>query len=131
MLIYNTTAFQQVGAGTPDATWTWDRLADVVRQVMARDANALGMSMPPYELPLRGNGGDILSTDEKRCILDQPAAVEAIQWMGDLRQRQRVVPGPPELGGQAVRALFDTGRVVAHWADPGFLNTTVRQRVNF
>jgi multiple sugar transport system substrate-binding protein len=124
MLIYNTTAFQQVGAGTPDATWTWDRL-------VARDANVLGMSMPPYELPLRGNGGDILSTDEKQCILDQPAAVEAIQWMGDLRQRQRVVPGPPELGGQAVRALFDTGRIVAHWADPGFLNTTVRQKVHF
>src|SRR5687768_14558324 len=131
MLIYNTTAFQQVGGGTPDATWTWDRLVDVIRRVMARDTNVLGMSMPPYELPLRGNGGDILSKDEKQCILDQPAAVEAIQWNGDLRQRHRVVPGPAETGGQAVRALFDTGRIVAHWADPGFLNTTVRQKVNF
>ena len=131
MLIYNTTAFQQVGGGTPDATWTWDRLVDVIRRVMARDTNVLGMSMPPYELPLRGNGGDILSKDEKQCILDKPEAVEAIQWNGDLRQRHRVVPGPAEMGGQAVRALFDTGRIVAHWADPGFLNTTVRQRVNF
>jgi multiple sugar transport system substrate-binding protein len=131
MLIYNTTAFQQVGAGTPNSTWTWDRLVDVMRQVIARDPNVLGMSMPPYELPLRGNGGDILSKDEKQCTLDKPEAVEAIQWMGDLRQRQRVVPGPAEMGGQAVRALFDTGRIVAHWADPGFLNTTVRQKVNF
>ena len=131
MLIYNTTAFQQVGAGTPDATWTWDKLVEVMRQVIARDSNVLGMSMPPYELPLRGNGGDILSKDEKQCILDKPEAVEAIQWSGDLRQRQRVVPGPAEMGGLAVRALFDTGRIVAHWADPGFLNTTVRQKVNF
>ncbi|HEU5315799.1 MAG TPA: sugar ABC transporter substrate-binding protein [Chloroflexota bacterium] len=131
MLIYNTTAFQQVGAGKPDATWTWDRLVDVVRQVIARDTNVIGMSMPPYELPLRGNGGDILSKDEKQCTLDKPEAVEAIQWMGDLRQRQRVVPGPAEMGGQAARALFDNARIVAHWADPGFLNTTVRQKVNF
>lgn len=131
MLIYNTTAFQQVGAGTPDATWTWDRLMEVLRQIIARDGNVLGMSMPPYELPLRGNGGDILSKDEKTCLLDQPAAMEAIQWNGDLRQRHRVVPGPAEMGGQAARALFDTGRFVAHWADPGFLNTTVRQKVNF
>jgi multiple sugar transport system substrate-binding protein len=131
MLIYNTTAFQSVGAGTPDATWTWDKLVDAIKRVMARDSNVIGMSMPPYELPLRGNGGDILSKDEKQCILDKPEAVEAIQWMGDLRQRQRVVPGPAEMGGQAARALFDTGKIVAHWADPGFLNTTVRQKVNF
>jgi len=131
MMIYNTTAFQQVGAGTPDATWTWDRLVDVIRQTMARDANVLGMNMPPYELPLRGNGGDILSNDEKQCILDQPAAVEAIQWEGDLRQRHRVVPGTAEMGGLAARALFDSGRIVVNWADPGFLNTTVRQKMNF
>jgi multiple sugar transport system substrate-binding protein len=131
MLIYNTTAFQHVGAGTPDATWAWDRLVEVVRQAIARDPNVLGMTMPPYELPVRGNGGDILSKDEKRCLLDEPAAVEAIQWSGDLRQRHRVVPGPAEVGGQTPRQLFDTGRVVAHWADPGFLNTTVRQKVNF
>lgn len=131
MLIYNTSAFQQVGAGTPDATWTWDRLVDVMRQIMARDANVLGMGMPPYELPVRANGGDILSKDEKQCLLDQPAAVEAIQWSGDLRQRHRVVPGAAEMGGQTPRQLFDSGRLVAHWADPGFLNTTVRQKVNF
>ncbi len=130
-LIYNTSAFQQVGAGPPDASWTWDRLVDVVRQSMARDTNVLGMSMPPYELPVRANGGDILSKDEKRCLLDQPAAVEAIQWLGDLRQRHRVVPGPEEMGGQAVRQLFDTGRLVVHVADPGFLSTTQRQQVNF
>jgi multiple sugar transport system substrate-binding protein len=131
MMIYNTTAFQQVGAGTPDATWTWDKLVDVIRQTMARDSNVLGMNMPPYELPLRGNGGDILSKDEKQCILDQPVAVEAIQWEGDLRQRHRVVPGTAEMGGQSVRALFDSGRIVVNWADPGFLNTTVRQKMNF
>lgn len=131
MLIYNTSAFQQVGAGTPDATWTWDKLVDVMRQVIARDSNVLGMSMPPYELPVRAAGGDILSKDEKQCLLDQPAAVEAIQWSGDLRQRHLVVPSPADMSGQNARQLFDSGRVVAHWADPGFLNTTVRQNVNF
>jgi multiple sugar transport system substrate-binding protein len=130
-LIYNTSAFQGVGAGTPDASWTWDRLVDVVRQARAKDSSVLGMSMPPYELPLRANGGDILSKDEKKCLLDEPAAVEAIQWNGDLRQRHRVVPHPDEMAGQDNRKLFDAGRLVVHVADPGFLNTTQRQQVNF
>ena len=30
-----------------------------------------------------------------------------------------------------MRQLFDSGRIVSHFADPGFLNTTQRQQVNF
>ncbi len=129
-LIYNTNAFQQVGAGAPDATWTWDRLADVVRQTMARDPNVLGMSMPPYELPVRDNGGDILTRDEKKCLLDEPAAVEAFQWMADQRHRHRIVPPSEDNTPQALRGHFDTGRIVAHVADSGFLSATLRQQVN-
>ena len=130
-LFYNTTALSQAGLGKPDATWTWDKLMEAARTVRGRDANNLGMTQPPYELPVRDNGGDILSPDEKKCILDQPPALEAIQWMGDLRQRQRVVPDPSETGGQAVRALFDSGRYAFHIGDPGFLSGTLRAKLAF
>ncbi|HEU5315600.1 MAG TPA: sugar ABC transporter substrate-binding protein [Chloroflexota bacterium] len=130
-LFYNTTALQQAGLGKPDATWTWDKLMEAARTVRGRDANNLGMTMPPYELPVRDNGGDILTADEKKCILDQPPAVEAIQWMGDLRQRQRAVPDSSETAGQAARALFDAGRYAFHIGDPGFLSGTIRAKLNF
>ena len=130
-LFYNATSLTQAGLGKPDATWTWDKLMEAARTVRGRDANNLGMTQPPYELPVRDNGGDILSADEKKCILDQPPAVEAIQWLGDLRQRQRAVPEPSEMGGQAARALFDAGRFAFHIGDPGFLSGTLRAKLAF
>jgi ABC-type glycerol-3-phosphate transport system substrate-binding protein len=130
-LIYNTAAFQQMGVAKPDASWTWDRLRETIWLVKGSDPTLLGMSMPPYELPVRANGGDILSQDETKCLLDQPPAVEAIQWNADLRLTHRVVPAPDETGGQSTRQLFDAGRLVAHIADPGFLSQTQRARLSF
>jgi multiple sugar transport system substrate-binding protein len=130
-LLYHKGAFGGAGAGTPDATWTWDRLADAVRAAMGRDPNMLGMTMPPYELLVRGNGGEILSQDEKHCLLDQPGAVTGIQWNGDLRQKHRLVPAPEDTAGQTARQLFDAGRYAVHVSDPGFLSQTQRGKLSF
>ena len=131
-LIYNTDAFRRVGAGTPDASWTWDRLRDAVAtRIKPADPNILGMSDPPYELPIRCNGGDILSKDERRCVLDEPAAYEAVQWIADLMLKHQASPTAADTAGQTDRQLFDTGRIVAHIADPGFLSTTQRNKLNF
>ncbi|HVG98684.1 MAG TPA: extracellular solute-binding protein, partial [Chloroflexota bacterium] len=130
-LLYHKGAFQGAGAGTPDASWNWDRLAEAVRAVMGRDPSSLGMTMPPYELPVRSNGGEILSPDEKRCLLDQPGAVTGVQWNGDLRQKHRLVAAPEDTAGQTPRQLFDSGRLAVHVADPGFLSQTQRGKLSF
>ena len=130
-LFFNGSALAQAGVAKPDASWTWDKLLEAAKQVRLRDANSLGMTMPPYELPVRDNGGDILSADEKRCLLDQPPAVEAIQWSGDLQQKHGVVASSQETGGQSVRTLFDGGRYAFHVGDPGFLSGTIRGKLGF
>jgi multiple sugar transport system substrate-binding protein len=130
-LFYNQTALSQAGVAKPDVSWTWDKLLESARAIRQRDTNSLGMTQPPYELPLRDNGGDVLTADEKKCLLDQPAAVEAIQWAGDLRQKHHAVPEPAEMSGQAARALFDSGRFAFHLGDPGFLSGTIRGKLSF
>jgi multiple sugar transport system substrate-binding protein len=130
-VVYNASVFDATGVGRPDGAWTWERLREALWLVKGRDPNVVGMSMPPYELPVRANGGDILSPDEKRCVLDQPAAVEAIQWNADLRLKHRVVPGPEETGGQTSRQLFDAGRLALQIGDPGFLSQTQRTPLSF
>lgn len=130
-LIYNAGVFQQAGQPAPDATWTWERYLTAARAVLSKDPNNLGVTMPPYELPVRGNGGDVLSKDEKRCLLDEAVAVEAIQWMADLRLKHRISPGQSEMGGQNARQLFDAGRLAAHIGDPGFLSQTQRGKLGF
>lgn len=129
--LYNATLYEQAGVSKPDATWTWDRLLEATRAVMARHSTVVGISMPPYELPVRGAGGDVLSKDEKKCLLDEPAALEGIQFNADLRQKHRVVPGTAEMGGQTVRQLFDTGRLASHIGDPGFLSGSQRGKLGF
>jgi multiple sugar transport system substrate-binding protein len=130
-LLFNGSALAQAGVAAPGPSWTWDTLLDAARQVRQRDANSLGMTMPPYELPVRDNGGDVLSADEKKCLLDQPPAVEAIQWSADLRLKHGAVPQPDETGGQQPRALFDGGRYAFHIGDPGFLSGTIRAKLGF
>jgi multiple sugar transport system substrate-binding protein len=130
-MLYNVSVFEAAGVGKPDASWTWDRLREAVWLVKGRAPEVVGMTMPPYELPVRANGGDILSPDEKRCVLDQPPAVEAIQWNADLRLKHRVVPMPEETAGQTTRQLFDTGRLAVHIGDPGFLSVTQRGQLSF
>ncbi len=41
-------------------------------------------------------GGDILNKDGTRCILDEPPAVEGLQFLQDLYYRYRVMPPPSE-----------------------------------
>ncbi|MER3406287.1 MAG: hypothetical protein C4289_14925, partial [Chloroflexota bacterium] len=130
-VLYNASIFDATGVGKPDGSWTWEHLREALWLVKGRDPNVVGMSMPPYELPVRANGGDILSPDEKRCVLDQPAAVEAVQWNADLRLKHRVVPAQEETGGQSSRQLFDTGRLALHIGDPGFLSQTQRTPLSF
>ena len=56
-LFYNAGSLGAAGVPRPDATWTWNRLLEAAVTVRQRDPNSLGTTMPPYELPVRGNGG--------------------------------------------------------------------------
>ena len=49
-------------------------------------------------------GGDILNTDGTKCNLDEPAAVEGLQFLQDLIYRHRVMP-PPSAGLNSVNAM--------------------------
>ncbi|HXI19256.1 MAG TPA: sugar ABC transporter substrate-binding protein [Chloroflexota bacterium] len=129
--LYNATLYEQAGVSRPDATWSWDRLLEATRAVMARHSAVVGISMPPYELPVRGAGGDVLSKDEKKCLLDEPAALDGIQFNADLRQKHRVVPGMAEMGGQTMLQLFDSGRLASHIGDPGALSGRQRGKLGF
>ncbi|HEX2036143.1 MAG TPA: hypothetical protein VHS99_18330, partial [Chloroflexota bacterium] len=45
---------------------------------------------------LAANGGELLDKDNKTCLLNEPPAVEALQFLQDLVFRHRVMPDPPQ-----------------------------------
>jgi multiple sugar transport system substrate-binding protein len=60
---------------------------------------------------VRANGGDFLDQDHQRCIVDQPAAQEAWQYLVDLRVKDRLSPDAPALQAMSSQNLFINGKL--------------------
>ncbi|MBI3972418.1 MAG: extracellular solute-binding protein, partial [Chloroflexi bacterium] len=95
VLYYNVDLFQQAGRKLPPDTWTstawsWDEfLADARALTKTADdgqSGTFGYGLWPglrtsYGLFIWNAGGDILSPDGKTCVIDQPTAVDGLQFM--------------------------------------------------
>jgi multiple sugar transport system substrate-binding protein len=59
-------------------------------------------------------GAEFFSPDGKQCIIDQPAAREALQWLADLIVKHHIAPSPAEHAASGLtgtqQAKFSTGR---------------------
>lgn len=96
--------------------WTWQKLREysIAMSKRHRDGRPiqLGFQFPGFvnQAPLLYcYGADILSPDHKTCLLDSPQAIEAYQFLLDLRWKDHVSPTP----GEAAQAFFkfESGRI--------------------
>jgi multiple sugar transport system substrate-binding protein len=120
-LFYNRQHFSQAGIKPPAAGWTWDDFLKTARE-LTRPAPAgtqWGTALEPiadFCYPwLWGAGGDDVEPTRGAASIDQPAAVEALEWLADLRLKHRVAPPAGELA-DALTA-FGAGRV-STWYGP-------------
>lgn len=109
---------------------TTDQLIDWARQVTRRQDNVWGWwpqtgISEPVMLFLRTFGGDLLSPDGKRCVIDSPQAREALQWQYDCQYKFQIVdnllpPTGPVLAFQEGRLAFHnwTPIRIANWVTP-------------
>lgn len=116
VIFYNADMFKQAGLAPPKADWTWQEFLDSARD-LTRDTNNDGdpdifgfsfYAKPPlFWLPFVWSaGGDLFSPDLKQTVLDQPAAVQGLQWYADLRNKWHVAPKKVESGGATMSDLF-------------------------
>jgi len=54
------------------------------------------------------NGGELLSTDGKQTLLDEPAAAEGVQFAADMVNVHKVAPPPKDAGGPDPMTLFQS-----------------------
>jgi ABC-type glycerol-3-phosphate transport system substrate-binding protein len=103
---YNTTLFQQAGLAAPKPTWTWNDYLDVGRQLTKKDASGqvtqAGILPPAFGsadvqpwIWLWSNGADLLSDDFKKARIDEPQAIEAVQFAVDLIQKHGITSSSP------------------------------------
>jgi multiple sugar transport system substrate-binding protein len=116
---YNVDLFERLGVDPPDESWTWEDFLDAAKRLTIDEdgdgrPEVYGTSSYHWFNWVRQNGGRILSGDGKRCLLDSPEAIEAIQYAADLVYRHHVAPPPAVTMDTSPTILFTQGRIAMH-----------------
>jgi multiple sugar transport system substrate-binding protein len=132
---WNQELFRQSGVAAPPVEWSGtafdhNALLDAARRLTKREGGASDryglwvQSDVQWVLPfLWSNGADVVSRDLRTITLDQPAALETLQFLADFVLKHQAAPTPDELaagggGGQ----LFFAGRLAMHHTGSNFVN---------
>ena len=108
--------FQEAGLATPNdlmakGKWTWPAFLDAAEKLTSTngvtprfgvDTSISSSSIAPW---VWGNGGEYLSADQQKLLLDEPASVDAIQFLHDLIWKQHVAAQPGQ-GPGAIKAFI-------------------------
>jgi multiple sugar transport system substrate-binding protein len=115
-LFYNKDLFDKAGLKYPDDTWTWNTLRETARKLTITQGDQTTQwgfySENLYRSWLNfiyQNGGTVLNADKSKGTIAQPETVDALKFMVDLVQKDKVSPAPGQLAGAA--SPFQTGRV--------------------
>jgi ABC-type glycerol-3-phosphate transport system substrate-binding protein len=127
-LIYNKGLFRDAGLDPNRPPETWKDLVDYSKRLTRADAS--GRQIYGYGVDGGGevanlasrlipmiwmNGGAVLSDDNKKALIDQPASVAAVDFYAGLFTREGVAP-PSTLqnDGLAMRRLYSAGSLVQY-----------------
>ena len=121
-LFYNQQLFDEAGVKYPDATWTWHTFLDAAKRLTKPGAGPETAVYGFHHRPLYDqtmvwpwqNGGEFLNKAQTACLLDAPAATEALQWLADLRNVHGVAPRPNALGTEDQGRLFLDRRIAMY-----------------
>ena len=118
---YNKDLFRRAGVPFPDESWDWQKQLDASVKMTDVPAGLFGLNLstaiPRLNERILQNGGFIVDpNDDTKCLLDQPAALEALQWVHDRIWRQNIAPQPQQRGS----ANLTRDGKVAMWEQGGW-----------
>lgn len=127
LLFYNQELFDAAGVEYPTADWTWEDELAAAEQITNADAGIWGMNAPvtynEFYKTAAQNGCEIIAADGTVTI-DQPACVEALQFMVDPIANLHVQPSEVDLSGIGDTDLFLQGKIAmittGIWMIPAF-----------
>ena len=105
VFVFNRALFDRLSVTPPDrlekdGRWTWDTFVSTLRSLTTGTPGSPDRTIGSHNHNMNldwacawiwRNGGDVFTRDGKRCTLNEPAAVEAIQGVADLYLRYQVV----------------------------------------
>jgi multiple sugar transport system substrate-binding protein len=133
LLYYNKDLFDKAGVAYPpasaDRAWTWDEFVATAKKLTfdanGRTPNDAGFNRNQIrqygamvetltwqlEVWALSNGGGFYTPDGKQVIIDQAAAIEAIQKVADLHLKDNVAPLSPGLTDDGIQRSIIAGTV--------------------
>lgn len=123
ILYYNKDMFDKAGIKYPDDSWTWDIYREAAKK-MTVDSNKDGRidqygctvnTLINFYLPwIFSNGGDLISSDRTKCLINSPENIETMQYLHDLIYVDKSSPIPSFVTGnvnQVGAFSFQTGKI--------------------
>ncbi|HEC62589.1 MAG TPA: sugar ABC transporter substrate-binding protein [bacterium] len=116
---FNKTLLDQNGLGYPDNNWSFEDVIEMGQKI-TKDTDGDGkndqwgfwITNRTDSWPIIwASGGQILNEDKTKCMLDQPEAIEGLQFMKDLIHKYKISPTPAQLEG--IGDFFMTGKLVS------------------
>ncbi len=112
LLFYNRDIFARAGLAEPNENWTWEReFAAAAQRLVSFMEGEQGFAMDfgpnVWNTLVYSWGGEFFDKAGKRCLLDQPAAIAALELAQGLRFQRRFAPAQGQEGG----ATFNNGRI--------------------
>ena len=133
-VFFNRALFAAAGRTHPDelykqGRWTWDALTEVAvaltRRVGGGEVQQLGLSHRSiWRLALNANGSDVYDDfrKPKKARLDEPAAIQALEWLQDLAVKHRAAwnTADAQTIGVNNNEALNLGKVAMHvsWGVP-------------
>ena len=136
VIFYNKALFEEAGLAYPVSGWTWEDLRQAAIELTKREdgeTTQYGFAYEPndwWRLWVWQAGGEVYDDDfaATKTVIDSPEAIEAIQWLADLSNVDRVTP-PYEVQQTSlgIGNLFQDGKLAMAFGNhallPGFAET--------
>lgn len=130
-LWYNKTMFDEAGITYPDNTWTWEKMAEVAKQLTKADGSQYGYAIntgnnqDSYYNTIYSYGGYVISDDKNKSGYDDPNTIKAMQVIEQMIL-DKSVPSLEILSENGADVLFNSGKVAmitqGSWMVPAFKN---------
>jgi multiple sugar transport system substrate-binding protein len=139
ILYYNEDYIKAQGLTPPaeiEDTFDWTQFRDYALKLTKREGDEVKMwgalTTGGIETSwlnfMRANGGDFLNADSTKCIVDEPASVEAWQFLADMRLKDQVSPSSEALQAEDSRSMFMTGKLPL-WPDGSWVMNTLNSQL--
>lgn len=136
---FNKAMFDKAGVKYPAANWTWADFRSTAKKLTDKAAGTWGIAAPldyqsGYYNSIFQAGGQVISDDGKKALLDSPAAQSGIKFWTDL-QADGSSPTLQQLSDTEGETMFEQGKVAmyvsgAFWALKLYDNKAIQAKVD-